>query len=112
MRINTYRALIKMILIQFGTTSWAFALFTYSVLDHPIRQNISLLLGIFDCNGLTAAGLLLALGWFPSRLLGGGSAIVTARCLCNNRKAPIEFCNERINRFINEGIGIREEASG
>ena len=107
-----------MILIQFGTNSWTFCqLFftkTYSVLDHPIRQNVSLLLGIFDCNGLTrvAAGLLLALGWFPSRLLGGGSAIVTARCLCNNRKAPIEFCNERINRFINEGIGIREEASG
>lgn len=92
-----------------------------SVLNHPIRENIGLFLGIFDGNGLAciATGLLFALGWFLPSFLGGGSDIIVVSVVAiggigslNNREAPIKLSNERINRFIDEGIGVREQTPG
>ena len=91
---------------------------TYSVLNHPISENVGLLLGIFDGNGLTcvATGLLFALGWFLPGFLGGGGDIIVVSIggigSLSNREASIKLSNERINRFIDEGIGVREQTPG
>ena len=90
-------------------------------MNHPIRENVGLLLGIFDGNGLTcvATGLLFALGWFLPSFLGGGSYIIVVSVdaiggigSLNNREATIKLSNERINRFIDECIGVREQTPG